>query len=704
MSYVDAYLEKNSDTVKVVERVNGKRIFREYPAQYMFYYDDVKGKHRTIFNTPVSRFSTKSNKLYQKELRLYRDKKLYESDLNPIFRCLEENYQNKDAPDLHIAFFDIEVDFDPKKGFAPPEDPFSRVTAISLYLNWLDKLITLVMPPKNMNLETANQIAAKFPDCYVFDKERELLETFLALIDDADILSGWNSEGFDIPYLVNRINQIIDKEAISKFCLWNMLPKVREYEKFGSTKKTYDLVGRVHLDYLELYRKYTYSEMHSYRLDAIGEHEIGENKIPYEGSLDQLYNNDFEKFIAYNRQDTALLQKLDAKLKFIDLSNELAHDNTVLLPTTMGAVAVTEQAIINLAHKLGYVIPDRKVVSEDRRGRIWLTHNDDINMFEQSTHEMISKGAELDETGRLYVPKEIYRNNRDYWQEFLPSAAAAGAFVADPKRGLHDWIGAIDINSLYPSVIRALNMSPETIIGQLRHTHTEKYLRDKMAKEKCTLTKAWEGIFATLEYTSVMNQEIGTDILIDWEDGKTERKSAAEIYKMIFDSYKPWVLSANGTIFTLEQKGIVPELLSMWFSERKELQAKKKSATDSKEIAFWDKRQLVKKINLNSLYGAILNPGCRFNDMRIGQSTTLTGRSITKHMGSRINQTLTGDYDLDGDCVIYGDTDSIYFSAWPAVKDQVKSGELDWTKENVVEFYDKIADDVNLSLDRKSTR
>lgn len=659
MSYVDAYLEKNTDTIKVVERVNGLRVYNEYPAQWMFYYDDPKGKHRTIYNTPVSRFSSKSSKMFQKELRAHKDKKLYESDLNPVFRCLEQNYQGQNSPDLHVAYFDIETDFDPLRGFAPPEDPFSRVTAISVHLNWLDKLVTLVMPPKGMTLETAQLIAGKFDDCYIFESERDLLETFLDLIDDADILTGWNSEGFDIPYLVNRIKLIIDKEAVSKFCLWNQLPKVREYEKFGSTKKTYDLIGRIHLDYLELYRKYTYHEMHSYRLDAIGEYEVGENKIPYEGSLDQLYNNDFEKFIAYNRQDTALLEKIDKKLKFIELSSELAHDNTVLLQTTMGAVAVTEQAIINLAHKLGLVVPDRKVVSEDRRGRIWLTHHqtdDKPMMFDQWSQKLIEQGAELDETNRLYITKNTYARNRDFWSQHLPNAAAAGAFVADPKRGLHDWIGAIDINSLYPSVIRALNMSPETIIGQLRLSHTEKYLRGKMSSEKCSLTKAWEGLFGTLEYTSVINQEIGTEIIVDWEDGRSEIKSAAEIYKLIFDSYKPWVLSANGTIFTIEQKGIIPELLSMWFAERKELQAKKKAATDAREKAFWDKRQLVKKINLNSLYGAILNSGCRFTDMRIGQSTTLTGRSITRHMGSRINQTLTNDYSLNGDCIIYGDS------------------------------------------------
>jgi len=118
-------------------------------------------------------------------------------------------------------------------------------------------------------------------------------------------------------------------------------------------------VGRVHLDSLELYRKYTYEERHSYRLDAIGEHEIGERKTVYEGSLDQLYNQDFRTFIEYNRQDTALLDKLDRKLRFIALSNELAHANTVLLQTTLGAVAVTEQAIINEAHRRGVQVPNR---------------------------------------------------------------------------------------------------------------------------------------------------------------------------------------------------------------------------------------------------------------------------------------------------------------------------------------------------------
>jgi DNA polymerase elongation subunit (family B) len=115
-------------------------------------------------------------------------------------------------------------------------------------------------------------------------------------------------------------------------------------------------------------------------------------------------------------------------------------------------------------------------------------------------------------------------------------------------------------------------------------------------------------------------------------------------------------------------------------------------------IAYWDKRQLVKKINLNSLYGALLNPGCRFNDKRIGQSTTLSGRTITKHMNACVNQCITGNYEHEGDAIIYLDTDSSYFSAWPMVKTDVGAGQLEWNKDICVGLYDNIADQVNESF------
>ena len=645
MSYVDALYDRAHDRIHVVERKDGQRVYREYPANYVFYYDDPRGKFRSIYGTPVARFSSKNNKEFRKEVRMHSNKKIYESDINPIFRCLEDNYKGIDGPRLHTAFFDIEVDFDPERGFSPVSDPFNPVTAISVYMDWLDQLVTLVVPPRHMSIETAQDIAREFENCFVFEKEADMLNSFLDLIQDADILTGWNSEGYDIPYTVNRISRVLSKDDTRRMCLWNQFPKQRMFERFGAENETFDLVGRVHMDYMQLYRKYTYEERHSYSLDAIGEYEEIGRKTAFEGTLDQLYNQNFKTFIDYNRQDTMLIGKLDKKLRFLSLANTLAHENTVLLQTTMGAVAVTEQAIIVEAHERGMVVPNRKERLSDE------------------------------------------------------DTQAAGAYVAYPKKGIHEWIGSIDINSLYPSAIRALNMGPETIVGQLRPIMTDRLIKDKMAKGD-SFAAAWEGLFASLEYSAVMEQQRGTEITIDWQDGAETIHSAAEIWKMIFDSNQPWILSANGTIFTYEKEAVIPGLLKRWYAERKDMQKKAKEyeGKDDVQFEYWDKRQLVKKINLNSLYGAILNPGCRFFDKRIGQSTTLVGRTIAKHMDAYVNECITGEYDHVGKSIIYGDTDSCYFSAWPMLEKEVAEGRMEWSAETCIALYNSIADQVNESF------
>jgi DNA polymerase elongation subunit (family B) len=358
--------------------------------------------------------------------------------------------------------------------------------------------------------------------------------------------------------------------------------------------------------------------------------------------LDQLYNNDFEKFIAYNRQDTMLLYKMDAKLQYIDLVNVLAHANTVTLRTTMGAVAMTDQAIVNEAHARGLIVPDKK------------------------------RGADSE-------------------------TQAAGAYVAYPKKGMHDWIGSMDLNSLYPSLLRALNMSTESIIGQVRHVQTKQELTAWLAAGN-GFADFWDGKFAVYEYEAIMRKDRGYDVIIDWEDGRSVEMSAAEAYNLIFLSGNPWIVSANGTVFSYEQQGIIPGLLTRWYAERKELQAKAKEAYGSDMFEYWDKRQLVKKINLNSLYGALLNAGSRFFDQRLGQSTTLTGRCVAKHMASQVNVIFTGEYNHLGQSIIYGDTDSCYFSAYPVFKKQIESGEFEWGKDKVIELYDAVAEQVNDSF------
>jgi DNA polymerase elongation subunit (family B) len=677
LSYVDAFYNKDKDIVQVVERLNGKRVYNDYPAWRTFYIKDPRGDHVSIYGDKVRQIKCKRLKDLHKERKINTGKTFYESDMKPEVRCLSENYNGLDSPKLNIAFFDIETDFDASRGFADPSDPFMPITAITVHLQWLELLVTLVIPPKSMRsgegLEEAQRISEQFENTQLYLSEADMLNDFLDVIEDVDVLAGWNSEGYDIPYTVNRITEVLSKSHTRKLCLWELVPQKRRVVKYGKEQETFDLFGRIHLDYLELYRKYTYHEMHSYALDTIGEHEVGEKKVAYEGTLDQLYNNDFYKFVAYNRQDVALLDKIDKKLRFIELANEIAHDNTVNIKTTMGAVAVTEQAIINEAHRRGMVVPDRKA-----RTRI----DDNAELSDQELQE-------------------------------IEMQKAAGAFVAVPKAGLQRWVAGVDINSLYPSVIRAMNMSPETIAGQLRPDLTDKMIGDRIKEGRKTGAKtygssqAWDETFSSEEFRLVNEKDKASSITLvledsPWEDNKTTQLlSGQEAYDLIYNSDLNWTLTANGTIFKQDVQGIIPSLLERWYAERQVMQENKKLAIkdgDAEEIAFWDKRQLVKKINLNSLYGAILNQGCRFYDKRIGQSTTLTGRCITRHMGAKTNEVIAGQYDYKGPSVIYGDTDSIYYSMYPVYKQEIDDGTIEWDKDKVLSLYDEVANQVNTSF------
>lgn len=631
--YVDAYHSKEDNEIWVVERHDGKRHLVSYPVEYITYYDDPNGRFKSIFGNRISKYTTTSFKEYQKELKLLSGKTQYESDINPIFRCLEENYKGLSSPELHVAFFDIEVDFNKDRGFAPVDDPFSKITAISVYLDWLDKNITLCLHPSTLTYEEAQKELEGLEDTYIFENERELLETFIDLIDDADIISGWNSTKFDIPYIVGRIQLVLSREHTRKLCLWDLLPKKRTFVQFKKEFFTYDLFGRIHLDYLDLYKKHSMQELHTYRLDYVGEIEIGENKVPYEGTLDDLYNKEYRKFIEYNKQDVMILVKIEKKKKFINLANQIAHTNTVLIPTTMGSVALVEQAIINEAHNLGFIVPNRK--STDER---------------LSEDYIADDGDDEDEEG---------------------GDAVAGAYVVDPKTGIHDWVGSVDINSLYPSAIRTINMSPETLVGQLRPDMTEEFLNNKVREEDISMTEALHDLFGTLEYQEVIKKS-NARIMVDFEQPKkgTMELTASEIYELIFEKGNNWCISANGTIFRTDKKGIIPHLLGRWYAERKEMQGKskdfyklyeKETDPDKKielkaQADYWDTLQYIRKILLNSLYGALLNPYMRFFDKRVGQSVTLTGRCITKHMSAKINEILTGEYNNIGDAIVYGDS------------------------------------------------
>lgn len=582
MSYVDAIFDRHKNVVKVVERLNGQRLFTEEPVEHVLYYEHPAGSHKSIFENPCKRFSTTDPRKFRKEQMRLKDKgvRIFESDIRETFRHLSKFYTGVDAPTLHLTFFDIEVDFDPDRGFAPTDDPFCAVTAITAHLSQFDRLITLALVPPTLTSEEAHamcdpvydddgKLIGGFADTFLFEDEADLLSTFLEIIEDSDVLSGWNSEGYDIPYLVNRIRRVLGDEATKRLCLWGMRPREREYMKFGKMQKTYDLVGRVHLDYLVLYQKHVTQQQQSYKLDYIAEIEVGENKTVYEGTLDDLYKKDFFRFIEYNRQDVMLLVKIDAKRKYIELHNQIAHANCVDLKTTVGSVALVEMAIINEMHAMGFVVPDRKPRSEDA------IHPDDME--------------DDDEDGRTPV---------------------VGAYVAKPKTGIHYEVACVDINSLYPSAIRSLNMSPETILGQVRPDETTA-LVDTRIRNGTPRAEAWEDLFSSMEVWHMQTTEDVTHtfpdeikdvpkeythfgwtvennrltvtlsptkpIIVDFEDGRTIQCTAGDLRDYIFNPTNRVCISANGTIFRTEKDGIIPMLLAKWYADRKAMQAREKA-------------------------------------------------------------------------------------------------------------------------------
>ena len=722
--YVDAYHKKTDSNISVVERIDGNRVYKEYPPDWHFYVKDAKGMERSIFNEPVKKIQPRS---FSEKLKLMKQMtgKKYETDVNVIFRLLETKYQNIDPPDLHVAFFDIETDFDEKIGYSQPADALTPIISIAVYLQWMNSMVCLALPPPTITQEEAQAIADEVGETILFNNEKDLLDAFLDLITDADVLSGWNSEGYDITYTVNRVIKTLGKEATRRFCLWGAMPKPKVVTFGGKDTPTYDLIGRVHLDYLLLYKKYTYEERHSYKLNSIAEVELGEKKVEYEGNLDDLYKNNFKKFLEYNIQDTMLLEKLDKQLQYIDLCNTIAHANCVPIPTTMGTVLMIDQAALIEAHSRDMVIPAKTKHENDE------------------------------------------------------STKAAGGWVASPKIGLHKWEGSSDLNSLYPSTIRALNMSPETIVAQVQLDDTLRAIRKFIAEKPSNkFAKWWNDRFCPLEMEHFFNNDIEHKLTLRFENGDTYQVTGVELRQLVFESGKPWCISANGTIYRTDIVGVIPGLLTRWYSERKQLQAQKyfystlddspknenlidmpeelftnndsdqfynhaspydvdqaykphklkeliatgkkkrvveymnqhnlivkdgkviyRDQNELKQIdTFWDKRQLVKKINLNSAYGALLNVGSHFFDPRIGQSTTLTGRNITKHMAAKTNEFITGVYDHYGDAIIYGDTDSTYFSAYPILKDDIENGTIPWEKEDIIKLYDTISDEVSATF------
>lgn len=667
MSYISAITKE--DDVLVWERTEHGREVVTYTAPYYFYVPDPDGKFETIYGDRVSKITCKTRKDFYNKKNQYDDVQQYESDISPELRVLSSNYYNKPAPQLHITFFDIEVDYDPELGFASPSNPYAPINSISIVHHWSKQLVVLTVPPTPewTSEQLTEQVNAAVPDVpipshyntqiIVCENEKQLLIEFLAEIEDSDVITGWNSDLFDTPYIAMRIASVLDKQKMSvsvketkdmfssKVKLdweqnpntiidkcqwlrrldftecspkWRMVPNRERTKLIGVTLDTF---GRIRSDYMNLYKKYEVADKPSYKLSSI-EQEVGLNlpKLEYSGSLHDLYRNNYPFFIRYNIRDTEILDGFENKLGYVELANQMYHISTGLFEHVTGTLKLGEHAIINYCHHvLKKVVPNGKQPDIDR--------------------------------------------------------PIAGALVLLPQAALHEWVGSIDINSLYPSAIRSLNISPETVRGQ--------FIETKLAPEQ------------------IANESI-TTLTLELENGQSVTKSGQEWKQWLRE--RKWAVSGYGTVFDQNEQGIIPAILAEWYTTRKKYQAMMKDADKEgdKDLAgYYDRLQYVYKIKLNSLYGALTNLYFRFYDLRLGESTTGTGRMILKHQCRMVSKILDGSYDVDfplygtvkeaedeglspnvalsgplfngkfmADSVIYGDTDSTYFKTHATNKEE----------------------------------
>jgi len=303
---------------------------------------------------------------------------------------------------IRIAYLDIETGSE--HGFPNIETANEEVTAITMKVD------------KKVYVFGRGEFTTDREDIFYFrfDDERSMLKKFFEMWDkeSPDVMTGWNIDTFDIPYLVNRATNLFEDRK-NPYKLLSPWRKLREYKMFGlggQELQTYEIYGVETLDYLAMYRKFTYINQESYRLDHIAFVELGERKLDYseQGSLHLLYKNDYQKFIEYNIKDVELVEQLENKMKLLEMIVSLAYLGKVNYSNTFGQVRIWDTLIYNNLLRKNIVIPPKK-------------HSSKSSQFE-------------------------------------------GAYVKEPILGSHDWVVNFDLNSLYPHLIMQYNLSPETLI------------------------------------------------------------------------------------------------------------------------------------------------------------------------------------------------------------------------------------------------
>lgn len=615
--YKSIYYDRNNNQIHLW--TDGKHDDKPYECfkyEKYAYVVDSDGKYRTLNDLKVKR--TKFWNKQQEEQGM-----VFEHDVSPETRVLIDRYSKYDevSTDVTVLFYDIEVERGVR--YSKPSKAFNPINAISYYDNVSKQYCALLLDRDNVLVDRTLEDGTIFKR---FTTEEQLLLHFLEQwnLIQPDIVTGWNCDYYDNPYLYQRLVNLFGEETA---CLLSPIRIVNTKEYRGNLEVSF--AGISSMDYLKLFIKFKQSEQPNFKLETISQLVLGRGKIQYEGSLDDLYKTDIDKFIQYNVNDVELVVALDKKLNYINIGRGLCHKGHVPYDYFKFSSFYLDGAILK---------------------------------FAKTNDRIIFK-----------VPSKY-------------TGKAVGAFVKDPAIGIHELLYSIDLQSLYPSIIRTCNISPETQIAVIkdwdRYNLVSKVILDGRLDIEKYSNFGYLPDDIELEVTTIANNLFDTE--------QTYKLTKNEFVKYITDN--KYSISGAGVIFDTQKSGIVPDILTKWFNERIEYKGKAAENSNNPELfAYYDNLQLIIKILLNSLYGVLLLPTFRYYDRRNGESTTLTGQSIIKFTDSVITEIyrkMSGDSNLPSP-VIYQDSDSAYVDIKPLIPNY-----LELPDEVLYKTIDEISDNV----------
>jgi DNA polymerase elongation subunit (family B) len=567
------------------------------------------------------------------------DPDLLEKDISKELLVLRELYYKYDdvVPSFHnIVYLDIEIEMG---GALTPEYIKAApmpLTSIALRDMTTKQYICFIID-KSGEIKETNQDNKLVIPC---NSEKELIKRFLSKLEELDptIICGYNSEYFDMPYLYFRIKQVLGENEVLRL---SPIRKVNYTEYAGQMQLT--IGGINHLDYMLLHKKYIMKEEPSYKLGDIGEKYVKLGKIEYEGNLNILFKTDINKFIDYNLRDVEIIEKLEEKLKFIELTIMISHICNIPYESIYYNTVMNEGAILKYLKREGIISPNKP-----------------------TTHNPILKNI-----------KESY----------------AGGYLLEPIPGLYFDVIDLDFTSLYPSIIKSLNLGIETLIGRIKVPYNATYEQNH-SLEKLKERDPEEQI--VVEKLNKTNYTL-----------KAAKIKIGDLINLI--EKNNYTIAASGAIFDTSEQSICSKILQGWFEKREHYRALKKTAGKAEDwvnYKLYDLFQHAFKILQNAMYGTYAINGWRYTDGHLICSAGITnsGQRLTQESIEFVNNKINTEIKQEKQNICISDTDSLYIVLGDLLNHRYPNCPPEEKNDKILLLAQEIQNESNHYLDKLSKR